>query len=175
MNQEPQKIRLWNGAAYRGGEAETQAGAYRQTSGLKKQAGSGAIDHTGAPAGTVLGEGDFALPPADRGAPGAFPFPARPAARSLFSCTTGGGGRRFSTPWRKPVEAVETAPDGGRAARRDGLAAGPSRRPFSAGPEPFRMPRFPVVMLSWAPLMAGSLGVRGARSNSDCLSQGKRV
>ena len=191
MNQEPRKIRLWSGAAYRGGEAETQAGvpargrklsgaslprsaetrtaapfqqarfdghsnlllgtarrrgrkgAYWQTSGLKKQAGSGAIDHIGAPAGTVFEGGDFALPRAVRGAPGAFPLPARPAARSLLSCTAGGGGRRFRLCARtrrhcrlglkrhgEPVAAVEIGRDGGLAARRDGLAAGRAGGPF---------------------------------------------
>jgi hypothetical protein len=191
LNQEPRKIRLWNGAPYRGGEGETQAGvpargrkpsgaslpplggdaksgpvstgpirrsfpspfrdpprlgrkgAYWQTSGLKKQAGSGAIDHIGAPAGTVFEGGDFALPRAVRGAPGAFPLPARPAARSLLSCTAGGGGRRFRLCARtrrhcrlglkrhsEPVAAVEIGRDGGLAARRDGLAAGRAGGPF---------------------------------------------
>ena len=226
MNQEPRKTRLWSGAAYRGGEAETQAvvpargrkpsgaslpplggdaesgpvstgpirrsfpsafrdpprlgrkGAYWQTSGLKKQAGSGAIDHIGAPAGTVFEGGDFALPRAVRGAPGAFPLPARPAARSLLSCTAGGGGRRFRT-CSQPVEpgslpawvsgvANRRSREAGRPCRR------PSRRPFSAGAEPFRCcvtRRHTVTSAAhgW------SWGLRTRHSNSDCLGQGKRV
>ena len=136
-------------------------GAYWQTSGLKKQAGSGAIDHIGAPAGIVFGEGDFALPPADRGAPGAFPFPARPAARSLLSCTAGGGGRRFSCEPLRSVEARRNARRKRAAPRREAgrPCRRPSRRPFSVGPEPFGTARIPVVMLSRAPLMAGSWGL----------------
>lgn len=188
MNQEPHKTRLWNGAGYKGGAGERQAGvparsrklvgsqpapfggdavgglvstgpirrsfqsvfrdrppaargrkgAYWQTSGLKKQAGSAAINHIGAPAWTVF-EGETSHRPARLEArPVRSPLPARPAARPLLSCTAGGGGRRF-----RPRRGE------GRPCRR------PSRRPFPAGAEPFRKARIPVVILSRAPLMAG--------------------
>ena len=162
-------------------------GAYWQTSGLKKQAGSGATGHIDAPAGTCSERETSHCPARFEARPQRSPCRRVPPPVPFFIALPEGAGGAFDFVARtqhhrrlglnrrsEPVAAVKIGGDGGLAAKRDGLAAG---RPeaLSAGRGAVPQGADPVVILSRAPLMAGSWGSGARDSNSDCFSQGKRV